>query len=54
MERKGKKLAVLEDGHPRRLSDFRNAWRKMTPAQRQQALSWLRNQDLPIAGGRPR
>ena len=34
MERKGKQLAVLADGHPRRLADGRNAWRKMDDEQR--------------------
>jgi len=34
MKRNGKKLAVLPDGHPRRLADGRNAWRKMNDSQR--------------------
>ena len=49
MKRQGKTLAVLEDGHPRRLSDFRNAWRKMTPAQRREALEWIEAEKLAVA-----
>ena len=40
-ERKGKKLAVLADGHPRRLADGRNAWRKMNDEQRTEFLGWV-------------
>ncbi len=45
MERKGKKLAVLADGHPRRLADGRNAWRKMNDEQRAEFLVWLTEYD---------
>lgn len=44
MERKGKKLQVLADGHPRRLADGRNAWRKMSEAQRRTFLAWVLEQ----------
>ena len=44
-ERKGKKLAVLADGHPRRLADGRNAWRKMSGEQRAEFLVWLTEYD---------
>ena len=40
MTRNGKALKILRDGHPRRLSDARNAWRKMTDEQRQQFVAW--------------
>tara|TARA_R110002020_G_scaffold381683_1_gene592570 strand:+ start:292 stop:921 length:630 start_codon:yes stop_codon:yes gene_type:complete len=40
MERNGKKLKVLQDGHPRRMSDGKNAWRKMTTEQRLEFLAW--------------
>ena len=33
--RNGKALKVLQDGHPRRLADGRNAWKKMNQAQRE-------------------
>ncbi len=33
--RNGKELKVLQDGHPRRLADGRNAWKKMDQAQRE-------------------
>ncbi len=46
MERKGKKLAVLADGHPRRLADGRNAWRKMSNEQRLVFLEWLGFRDF--------
>jgi hypothetical protein len=41
MERKGKKLAVLADGHPRRLADGRNAWRKMSNEQRAEFVRFM-------------
>ncbi len=40
-ERKGKKLAVLADGHPRRLADGRNAWRKMNNEQRAEFVRFM-------------
>ena len=33
--RNGQALKVLQDGHPRRLADGRNAWKKMDQAQRE-------------------
>ena len=38
--RNGKPLQVLQDGHPRRMSDGRNAFRKMDGAQRAVFLLW--------------
>lgn len=49
MQRNGKTLAVPVKGHPRRLSDFRNAWRKMTPDQRKEAVEWMRAENLEVA-----
>lgn len=50
MERKGKKLAVLADGHPRRLADGRNAWRKMNATQRVDFLTWIASEPGLPAG----
>ena len=41
MKRGGKTLKVLEDGHPRRMADARNAWRKMSDKQREDFLDWI-------------
>ncbi|MAG24503.1 hypothetical protein CMI47_02890 [Candidatus Pacearchaeota archaeon] len=41
MKRGGKTLKVLEDGHPRRMADARNAWRKMSDEQREDFLAWM-------------
>ena len=50
MERKGKKLNVLPDGHPRRMADAKNAWRKMTEKQRAEFIDWIGPDDLsPLA-----
>jgi len=50
MKRNGKKLADLEDGHPRRMSDARNAWRKMNEDQRRAFLDWIRfDEDSPAS-----
>ena len=49
MERLGKPLAQLKKGHRRRLSDFRNAWRKMTPEQRREAREWMAEVNLKVA-----
>lgn len=46
MERNGKTLKTLADGHPRRLADGRNAWRKMTPEQRVEFLAWQFGGDI--------
>lgn len=50
MKRNGKQLSKLGDGHPRRLADGRNAWRKMSPAQRAEFVAWVKEENLPIAG----
>ena len=50
MEREGKVLKVLDKGHRRRLSDGRNAWRKMTTDQRDEFLRWIADEnDHPLA-----
>ena len=41
MKRDGKKLRTLAPGDRRRLSDARNAWRKMTQEQRLEFLCWI-------------
>jgi hypothetical protein len=41
MERKGKTLKVLPSDSPRRMSDARNAWRKMSEIQRVGFLEWI-------------
>jgi hypothetical protein len=41
MRREGRELKTLAPGDRRRLSDARNAWRKMTPEQRATFLDWL-------------
>lgn len=47
--RGGKLLAVLGAGDKRRMSDGRNAWRKMTPEQRREFLDWIAAEKLPVA-----
>lgn len=41
MNRNGKPLRSLDAGDKRRVYDARNAWRKMTPAQRGDVLAWI-------------
>ena len=41
MKRNGKTLRTLPDGAPRRLSDGRNAWRKMNDDQRRAFLAFI-------------
>jgi len=41
MKRNGNKLNVIPDGHPRRMADGKNAWRKMNEEQRIRFVSWL-------------
>ena len=53
MKRNGKTLSDLGDGHPRRLSDARNAWRKMSPAQRRTFLDWMVAEVLPVDAAEP-
>ena len=43
MKRNGKTLPALPDGHPRRLADGRNAWRKMNKAQRLEFMDFIQN-----------
>jgi predicted Fe-S protein YdhL (DUF1289 family) len=49
MNRNGKPLTQLPKGDKRRLSDGRNAWRKMTPEQRKEFLAWIREENLEVA-----
>lgn len=37
----GGKAKALPDGHPRRMSDGKNAWRKMSLEQRRDFLDWI-------------
>ena len=48
MKRNGKELKTIEDGHPRRMSDAKNAWRKMTDDQRRAFLEWIQENDYPL------
>jgi hypothetical protein len=41
--RNGKPLTVLADGHPRRMADGKNAFRKMTADQRERFGEWMRD-----------
>ncbi len=52
MKRNGKKLKVLPDGHPRRMSDGKNAWRKMDDEQRREFLHWIFEDSPVVALGR--
>ena len=45
MIRKGKQCAILPDGHPRRMSDAKNAFRKMTADQREAFVAWIYEED---------
>ena len=49
MTRNGKQLKTLQDGHPRRMSDGRNAWRKMSDAQRAEFVAWIPPLELVAA-----
>ena len=48
-ERNGKPLTVLADGHPRRMADGKNAFRKMSRAQRAEYAAWLHMEGLTEA-----
>lgn len=49
MERKGKVLKDLGDGHPRRMADGKNAFRKMDNDQRLRFLAWVQEEyKLPM------
>ena len=50
MERDGKTLKTLKPGDKRRLADGRNAFRKMTPEQRDEFLDWIARGD-PSSNG---
>lgn len=52
LKRNGKKLKVLPDGHPRRMSDGKNAWRKMDDEQRREFLHWIFEDNPVMALGR--
>ena len=45
MTRKGKACKVLPDGAPRRMSDGKNAYRKMNADQRAVFLAWISAQE---------
>lgn len=45
MKRNGKDLPTLRDGHPRRLSDARNAWRKANDEQRIAIVAFILEND---------
>lgn len=49
MKRSGKQLAKVPEGDKRRLSDGRNAWRKMTPEQRRVFVDWMASVNLEVA-----
>ena len=49
MTRDGEALPILSKGDRRRMSDGRNAWRKMTKEQRAEWILWLADEGLPIA-----
>lgn len=49
MKRNGKELATLPKGDRRRMSDGKNAWRKMTPEQRAEFLAWIQEENLEVA-----
>jgi hypothetical protein len=47
--REGKPLRAVPKGDRRRMSDGKNAWRKMTPEQRRAFLDWIAEEDLEVA-----
>lgn len=42
-------LKKVPKGDRRRLSDGRNAWRKMTPEQRREFIDWMNEENLEVA-----
>jgi len=49
MKRKGTVLKDLGDGHPRRMADAKNAFRKMDFEQRMRFLAWMQEEfSLPF------
>ncbi len=51
MKRNGKQLRTLEPGDKRRLADARNAYKKMTPAQRDEFAQWVAIFDAALSEG---
>lgn len=47
--RDGKPLRTVPKGDRRRMSDGKNAWRKMTPEQRREFLDWIEEENLEVA-----
>ena len=47
--RLGVPLTKLPKGDRRRMSDGKNAWRKMSPAQRKEFLAWMKAEGLAVA-----
>ena len=41
MKRNRKDTQVLPDGHPRRMADGKNAWRKQNADQRKEFVAWM-------------
>ena len=52
MKRNGKQLRTLEAGDKRRLADARNAYKKMTPGQREEFEQWVAIFDAALSEGR--
>lgn len=55
MERNGRKLRDLGEENPRRMSDGRNAFRKMSDRQRAEFLAWIADEfgrERGVAPGR--
>lgn len=46
----GGKAKALQDGHPRRVSDAKTAWRKASPSQRLDILEFQGVNDIVLAG----
>ena len=46
--RNGKPTKVIPDGHPRRLADGRNAFRKMNAEQREEFAWWMLENGLNV------
>lgn len=49
MTRNGEPLTKLPKGDRRRMSDGKNAWRKMTPQQRREFVDWMNTEGLKVA-----
>jgi hypothetical protein len=49
MEREGRKLKKVAPGDRRRMSDGRNAYRKMTDEQRDEFLRWIADEADHVA-----